>query len=182
MVNKLKNLLYIKYNQFLLFYKLYSYSSCHDFENNYFKAMRYHKRPGKTGLPLPFQPVRNKRPEFTRPPVAAAQGTMVRSGYEKKAVAYFHTQNIRYVYEPLLLLDGKKYLPDFYLPDYNLFLEICGYGHMPHYRDRLTFKKLLYRKHQLKVIFIHYNGRGSLEQKIRKELELFINKRESFKS
>ena len=103
-------------------------------------------------------------------------GTSVRSRYEKKAVEYFQKENIEFIYEPLLLLDGKQYRPDFFLPEFDLFVEICGYGHMPHYRDRTAFKKQLYRKHQLKVLFIHYNGRGSLEKIIAKELADYFKK------
>ena len=75
--------------------------------------------------------------------------------------------------EPLILLDERQYRPDFYLPDYDLFLEICGYGHMPHYNDRTAHKMRIYHKHNLQAIFIYYNGKGSLEELIAKELQDF---------
>jgi len=134
------------------------------------------KRPEKTGRPLPFRPVIARRPKLPRPSVATAAGTAVRSRYEKKAVEYFRAENIEFLYEPLLLLDGKQYRPDFFLPAYDLFIEICGYGHMPHYRDRTAFKKQLYKKHNLRAIFITYNGRGSLEKIIEKELAVYLKK------
>jgi len=81
--------------------------------------------------------------------------------------------NIKYQYEPLILLDGRQYRPDFYLPDYNLFLEICGYRHMPFYSDRIERKQMIYKKNRLKAVFISYNGRGSLEKLIESELEKF---------
>jgi hypothetical protein len=68
------------------------------------------------------------------------------------------------------MLDGRKFRPDFFLPDHNLFLEICGYGHMPHYNSRLNDKIALYGKYDLKSIFIHYNGRGSLRQLLEEKL------------
>ncbi|MBN1211370.1 MAG: hypothetical protein JXA92_02225 [candidate division Zixibacteria bacterium] len=125
---------------------------------------------------MPFRAVRARRPKLPRPTVSTAAGTAVRSRYEKKAVEYFRAENIEFLYEPLLLLDGKKYRPDFFLPAFDLFVEICGYGLMPHYRDRIAFKKQLYKKHDLRVIFITYNGRGSLEKLIEKELADYLKK------
>jgi len=70
-----------------------------------------------------------------------------------------------------MLLGGRKYRPDFFLPEYNLFVEICGYGHQPFYRDLVRQKKQIYQKHELATVFIAYNGRGSLENLIKKALE-----------
>jgi len=100
-------------------------------------------------------------------------GAKVRSNYEKKTAEYLDKNKIKYQYEPLILLDGRQYRPDFYLPEYNLFLEICGYGHMPFYSDRIAFKEEMYKKNRLKAVFIHYNGKGSLEELIKIELEKF---------
>jgi len=97
----------------------------------------------------------------------------VRSKYEKRTVKYLEKNNIKFQYEPLILLDGRQYRPDFYLPEHNLFLEICGYGHMPFYSDRVAFKEEMYKKNKLKAVFVHYNGKGSLEKLIKIELEKF---------
>jgi hypothetical protein len=78
----------------------------------------------------------------------------VRSRLERACVAFLEEQGIRYQYEPLLLLAGRQYRPDFFLPDYGLFLEICGYTHMPFYCDRLLEKEAVYRKQGLKVAFL----------------------------
>ena len=98
-------------------------------------------------------------------------GVKVRSHYEQTCADYLHNNRVRFQYEPLILLGGRQFRPDFYLPDFNLFLEICGYGHMPYYRGRITHKKQVYRRHQLHAVFINYNGRGSLTKLIRAELE-----------
>lgn len=103
----------------------------------------------------------------------AGTGVKVRSGYEKKCVEYFEKNHIRFSYEPLILLEGRQYRPDFFLPDLNLFVEICGYRHMPHYRDRMEFKRRLYEKHNLRAVFISYSGRGSLEKLLETALRDF---------
>jgi len=94
----------------------------------------------------------------------------VRSRYEKTTADFLYKNNIEFQYEPLILLAGKQYRPDFFLPRHNLFLEICGYNHMPFYTDRIGFKEQLYRKHSLNAIFIRYNGKGSLSAILRRSL------------
>jgi len=71
------------------------------------------------------------------------------------------------------LLEGKQYRPDFFLPDMELFVEICGYNHMPQYRDRVGFKEKIYERNGLKALFVYYNGRGSLADLLKAGLEEF---------
>lgn len=87
----------------------------------------------------------------------------VRSKYEKITVEWLNSHKIEFRYEPLLILAGKKYRPDFFLPGFDLFLEICGYGHHPFYRDRVSHKEMIYRKHNLNVVFVHFSGKGGKE-------------------
>ncbi|MCP4705856.1 MAG: hypothetical protein GY865_14750 [candidate division Zixibacteria bacterium] len=127
------------------------------------------KKDGKHVIPSGLKLARRQKFETTIP----AGKVKVRSKYEKRTVKYLEKNNIKYQYEPLILLDGRQYRPDFFLPEYNLFLEICGYGHMPFYSDRVAFKEEMYKKNRLKAVFIHYNGKGSLEKLIKIELEKF---------
>ena len=135
--------------------------------------MPYRKRPRKDGRPLPERGLHLPRKQRFQPVLSTPSGTKVRSQYEKRCVAYFEANQIQYQYEPLLLLGGRQYRPDFFLPEYNLFVEICGYNHMPHYRDRIAEKKQIYNKHQIRALFLHYTGKGSLEKLIQKELSRF---------
>ncbi len=124
---------------------------------------KYH--PKKTGKPGSGRKrsVSRKR-EARKPGIETPQGHTVRSKYEKTCTAFFEKNGIEYKYEPLILLGGKQYRPDFYLPQYDLFIEICGYNHMPHYRDRVKKKEEAYARGGLKAAFIYYNGTGSLEK------------------
>ncbi len=70
-----------------------------------------------------------------------------------------------------MLIAGRQYRPDFYLPEFNLFLELCGFNHMPFYVDRINQKRELYRKHGLNAVFVSYNGKGALEKILREELK-----------
>ena len=56
-------------------------------------------------------------------------GNTFDSGYEVKIAKWLDSNNIKWskVYEPILWMDIKgkqhRYYPDFYLPDYNLYLD-----------------------------------------------------------
>ena len=135
--------------------------------------MPYRKRPRKDGRPVPGRGLHLPRKQRFQPTLSTTSGTTVRSQYEKRCVAYFEANQIQYQYEPVLLLEGRQYRPDFFLPEYNLFVEICGYNHMPHYRDRIAQKKQVYDKYRIRVLFLHYAGKGSLEKLLHKELSRF---------
>lgn len=125
----------------------------------------------KDGRPGPSAGVRYGRPKIKPPQLPAGNRLRVRSRYEKECVDYFEEMGIAYKYEPLIILAGRQYRPDFYLPDYDLFIEICGYNHMPFYTDRVEQKRQLYACHSMKAVFIVHSGRGSIKDKLRGVLE-----------
>lgn len=53
-------------------------------------------------------------------------GDKFRSRLEAKWAVFFVEAGLRYVYEPegLILENGTKYLPDFYLPDFDAYVEV----------------------------------------------------------
>lgn len=97
-------------------------------------------------------------------------GVKVRSKYERRCADFFTRHEVKFQYEPQILLGGRQFRPDFFLPEHELFVEICGYGHMPHYRDRVRQKQELYEQHGMRAVFVHYAGKGSLEDLLRTEL------------
>lgn len=56
----------------------------------------------------------------------------VRSNFEADIVKFLYKNNIKFQYEPKLikLETGKSYLPDFYLPDFNTYLEAKSLSRM----------------------------------------------------
>jgi len=112
---------------------------------------------------LPPRGIRKPRLRRFQPTLETKSGTLVRSTYERRCADLLTKNDIEFQYEPLMLLGGHQFRPDFYLPIHNLFIEICGYSHMPHYRRRMSEKMNVYKKYDLKAVFIHYSGRGSLE-------------------
>jgi len=122
---------------------------------------RGHRPP--RGLKLP-------RKKLFEPVIDTRSGVKVRSSYEKRCADFLYKNNIRFQYEPLILLGGRQFRPDFYLPDFNLFIEICGYNHQPYYQDRRIHKEKIYGKNGIRAVFVNYNGTGKLEEMIDKEL------------
>ena len=117
--------------------------------------MRYPKRLKKTGKPGQIRGIRLKHNRKFEPVIATSANTKVRSRYEKACAEYLDHCGIEFQYEPLMLIGGAKFRPDFYLPEYDLFLEICGFDHMPYYRDRTKTKRELYEKAGMKTAFVH---------------------------
>lgn len=132
--------------------------------------MAERKRPKKSGKYRPPRGIRLPRKKRFRRKLDTESGIKVRSKYEKRCADYLSRSKIKFQYEPLMLLGNRQFRPDFYLPEYNLFLEICGYGHMPYYRDRVAYKQKIYEQLGLRSVFIYYRGTGSLEEKIGAEL------------
>lgn len=116
------------------------------------KVARYFSK--KTGKPSFTTTRRLPKVRLAAPDVETGANRKVRSQLEKVCVQYFERHGIAYIYEPLLLLAGRQYRPDFFLPDCDLFIEICGYTHMPFYVDRMEEKRRQYEKHGLRAEFL----------------------------
>jgi len=120
-------------------------------------------KPREVGTRLP-----RKKP--FEPVLETKSGVKVRSQYEQECVAWFEANAIEFQYEPVMLVGGKQYRPDFYLPKYNLFVEICGYGHMPHYAERQKKKEAAYKRAGLKAVFVHCREKGEVAKLLTKAL------------
>lgn len=75
----------------------------------------------------------------------------LRSGYEVAVIEYFVRHKVRFEYEPTVfaLPDGSRYIPDFYLPDSDTYLEVKGYM-----RGRADEKIALFRSLGNRLILV----------------------------
>ena len=128
------------------------------------------RKPRKTGRFIPPRGERLTRQRQFEARLETRSGVLVRSTYEQRCADLLYKHGVEFRYEPLMLLGGRQFRPDFYLPQHNVFLEICGYSHMPHYRRRVEDKRRVYEQHGMPAVFVVYNGRGSLEKTITGEL------------
>lgn len=52
-------------------------------------------------------------------------GLLFRSRLEARWAVFFYAAGVKYEYEPdAFMIDGMGYVPDFYLPDYDLYVEV----------------------------------------------------------
>jgi hypothetical protein len=91
-------------------------------------------------------------------------GYHVKSNAERKIADYLTWKNIRYVYEPVLRgghYDHKIMHPDFYLPDYNVYVEYWGLVDLPdegkkeQYIKKMRWKMAQYHSRNIKFISIY---------------------------
>jgi hypothetical protein len=84
-----------------------------------------------------------------------------RSLYEANVARLLIKYNITYLYEPYFVVYGhKKYVPDFYLPEKGLFLEVKGLWR------RGTKRKLRKWKKRINLILVPYYLEKSIKFEI----------------
>lgn len=76
----------------------------------------------------------------------------VRSRGEQQIANFLYEQEIKYVYEPLLIIGEEKARPDFYLYEYGIFIEYLGMQGNKEYDEQTERKLALYEKYGIKVI------------------------------
>lgn len=89
----------------------------------------------------------------------------VRSRGERKIVHFFLQNGIRFAYEPLLVLGGKELHPDFYLPQFGVYVEFWGMADISQrYRGIMQAKKRLFTKHQIPVVSVYPRHLNDLQK------------------
>lgn len=135
---------------------------------------RFHR---KTGRHSPTRGIKLRRVPKNPHKLTTNSGRKVRSRLEQQCADYLTDRGIRFEYEPLMLLAGRQFRPDFYLPDYGVFIEICGYTHMPFYSDRVEEKRSLYARHRMKAIFIVHKRGEDLIATLKPKLNELISEK-----
>jgi len=108
-------------------------------------------------------------------------GETVKSYSEKRLADYFESQNIRYQYEPGLR--GIYANPDFYLPDYGVYVEYWGLldADDPYvkrsYEKKMKRKMAIYHQNKIKFISIYPQNMNNLDWIFRKKFEKVTGKR-----
>lgn len=71
-------------------------------------------------------------------------GTFYRSSWEVKTAQYFDLHQIYYEYEAYYfqLARYSRFFPDFYLPVYNMFIEVKGYARPLFLRKLKKFREM----------------------------------------
>lgn len=103
-------------------------------------------------------------------PTKTMLGVRVKSRSEARIADYFTANGIRYVYEKQAQSNGlvfKKKLyakPDFYLPDYNLYVEYWGLlGASKDYERNMKRKMAIYHRNGVRFISIYPKNMDNLD-------------------
>ena len=113
-------------------------------------------------------------------PYKTNRGETVKSGGEKRIADYFHRYGIKYEYERQLRFGGflgfnsKKFRPDFYLPDFNLYIEYCGLRGQTEYDRTVNYKKRMYRKHSVRIVYIYPTELRDLHFVLKRKSEKYL--------
>ncbi|MFH1656525.1 MAG: hypothetical protein ABH956_01990 [Candidatus Nealsonbacteria bacterium] len=96
----------------------------------------------------------------------------VRSFAERRLVKFFERNNIEYIYEKKLIIEGHTVYPDFYLSEYDVYVEFWGMVNVSErYKRIMQFKKRKYREYQIRVISIYPTDFYGLDKIFRKRFK-----------
>lgn len=99
-----------------------------------------------------------------------ATNIYVRSISEKKLADLLTKYNFKYVYEKKTKVGSYDFSPDFYLPDYDIYIEFYGLIHDEEYNDKHKWKKKQYLRNRLHCIAVYPNHLEWEEKKLIKWL------------
>lgn len=106
------------------------------------------------------------------PTIRTSDGHMVRSRGEAMIDGLLYEHRIVHAYERLVPIEEAMYC-DFFLPEYNLYIEFWGMESNPKYKTRKERKLDLYRQNGLKLIEIKDEHINNLEDYLMGQLVKF---------
>ena len=121
---------------------------------------------------------------FVLPSVGTTSRTIlqekVKSKAEKRIADYLTASRIKYIYEKPLYVwfFTKKIRPDFYLPEYDTYIEYFGLLQHPRlgarYRHEVKFKMRHYKRKKIKFIVLDHRHYANLEDHLQKKLRELV--------
>lgn len=105
--------------------------------------------------------------------IRAPDGTLVQSDGERRVAAWLAARGIAYRYdERFRILDGYAIRPDFYLPEYDVYIEYWGLD-TADYKIGMLKKQQLYQQQGKRLISLHWREKVRLERDLGKKLSAF---------
>ncbi len=114
-------------------------------------------------------------------------GEVVKSYGELEIANYLFSNNIKYVYEKeykydMMTNEYQQYTPDFYLPEYDIYIEYFGidenknvasYIDKEKYNESIEWKRKIHKEHNTIMIetFYYENKQGNLLENLEKKLK-----------
>lgn len=158
----------------------------------YYRKRRYRSRRSKTKYPDPIGELlyllwriiwwpmqllsdaifmflwRRWRPQTKGIPSITLKGEYVKSKAEKRISDYLYKNEIKYKYEkPVRVWFGlKKLYPDFYLPEYKVYIEYFGMMSDKKYRQAAYWKMGMYERSKIPVYVLDGSQYNSIEKNL----------------
>lgn len=102
--------------------------------------------------------------------IQVCDGTLVQSDGEKRIATWLATPGIAYRYDTRLrIIEGFQIRPDFYLPEYDIFIEYWGLD-TPRYKAGMHLKQDLYQQTGKKLISIYPHDKEHIDSILSKKL------------
>ena len=117
----------------------------------------------------------NHRGTIIEPKYKTLSGKPVRSRGEKEIADFLSRQGIRFIYEPRILLGVYRVHPDFYLPEFDIYIEYFGMEDAD-YQRKAAYKRGEYKRNGFLLIALYYKSRGSLGAVIKCAFEKITHK------
>jgi len=105
------------------------------------------------------------------PVILTDSKVQVRSKPEKRIADHLFKRGFLFRYEKKLILNGQTFYPDFYLPDFDIYIEYFGLRQIPSYRDKSREKIKIYAQNDIDCIYLYHRGSRHLEWILDKELK-----------
>ncbi|MDZ4198555.1 MAG: hypothetical protein U1E27_04625 [Kiritimatiellia bacterium] len=106
--------------------------------------------------------------------IRAQDGTLVQSDGERRIAEWLARHRIGYRYdERFRILDGYAIRPDFYLPEYDVYIEYWGMD-TADYKIGMLKKQQLYQQQGKKLISLHWQEKATLEADLEKKLAVWV--------
>ncbi len=104
----------------------------------------------------------------------STSGTAVQSRGEKMIAEFLEREGIRYVYDERYRIAGDTLIrPDFYLPEFDVYIEYFGMN-TPEYRDNMLKKRVLYQRSAKKLVSVSYKDNDNLIEILRQKLSRYF--------
>ncbi|MCH7493395.1 hypothetical protein IIA16_01595 [bacterium] len=116
----------------------------------------------------------DRRDRFGSPKHRTKSGLKVRSLPEMLIADYLYDMNVRFRYEPTLILKEFDLNPDFYIEDAKVYLEYSGMS-TARYLATLKRKEAIYREHKITVVFLKKEHLSDLETNLRRKLVPYLD-------
>jgi len=83
------------------------------------------------------------------------KGITVKSRSEKKLADALTEYDINYIYEKPTEVGTYTFLPDFYLPEFDVYIEYFGITRNKDYKRKTIWKRKMYKEHGYKLISLY---------------------------